>query len=69
MARLAVWYNVETAFEAERLKDLHFTGDLERYADFSEVLRMIAMTTKVNFKICTSRATWSGMRIFRKCCG
>ena len=51
MARLAVWYNVETAFEADRLKDLHFTGDLERYADFSEVLRMIAMTTKVSFKI------------------
>ena len=25
--------------------------NLERYADFSEVLRMIAMTTKVNFKI------------------
>ena len=51
MMRLAVWYNVETAFEVESLKDLHFTGDLERYADFSEVLRMIAMTTKVNFKI------------------
>lgn len=49
--RLGVWYNVEVAFEDEGLKELHFTGDLERYADFADVLRMIAMTTDVNFKI------------------
>lgn len=51
LLRLARWYNVDFVFNDDQLKDLHFSGDLERYADFSEILRLIQMTTSVEFVI------------------
>jgi ferric-dicitrate binding protein FerR (iron transport regulator) len=49
MARLARWYDVEVVFLDDRARDLHFTGDLERYAELDDVLRMISLTTRVTF--------------------
>lgn len=51
LLRLSRWYNVDFVFNDDRLKELHFSGDLERYADFSEILRLIQMTTSVEFVI------------------
>jgi ferric-dicitrate binding protein FerR (iron transport regulator) len=51
MTRLSRWYNVGVVFADERSRQLHFTGDLERYANLDEVLRMIALTTRVTFEI------------------
>lgn len=51
LLRLSRWYNVDFEFNDNRLKELHFSGDLKRYADFSEILRLIQMTTSVEFII------------------
>lgn len=49
--QLADWYDVEFIYEKASLKQLHFTGDLERYADFNDILSLIGMTTNVHFNI------------------
>lgn len=51
LLRISRWYNVDFIFTDNQLKDFHFSGDLERYADFSEILRLIQMTTSVEFII------------------
>lgn len=51
LTRLSRWYNVEVTYADEAMKELHFTGDLDRYEDFTEVLSMIALTMKVDFVI------------------
>ena len=51
LKRLSDWYDIQVVFTAEQLKDLHFTGDLEKYADFTDILTLIGMTTHVDFKI------------------
>lgn len=49
--RLSRWYNVDFSYTDNTLRNLHFSGDLERYADFSEILDLIKMTTSVEFVI------------------
>lgn len=49
--RLSRWYNVDFNYTDNALRNLHFSGDLERYADFSEILNLIKMTTSVEFII------------------
>jgi ferric-dicitrate binding protein FerR (iron transport regulator) len=51
MTRLARWYDVRVTFMNDRARGLHFTGDLERYANLEEVLRLVAMTTRVEFEM------------------
>jgi ferric-dicitrate binding protein FerR (iron transport regulator) len=51
MTRLSRWYDVEVVFMSDRPRALHFTGDLERYSNLDEVLRLIEMTTRVTFDI------------------
>jgi ferric-dicitrate binding protein FerR (iron transport regulator) len=51
MKMMAKWYNIDVVFASEELKSYRFTGDLERYADFSEVLRKIGKTEEVHFLI------------------
>lgn len=60
MMRLADWYDVEIMFADQALKDLHFTGDLERYADFTDILTLIGMTTNVGFEVTGRVVTVSG---------
>lgn len=49
LTKLGRWYDVDFTFHDDALRKLHFTGDLERYADFNDILRLIRMTTSVNF--------------------
>lgn len=51
MKRLSNWYDVDIRFEKDGLRNLHFTGDLERYADFTDILELIGMTTNVRFEV------------------
>lgn len=51
MTQLSRWYGVTVSYREQELKDLIFTGDLERYENCEVVLNMISMTTKVVFEI------------------
>ncbi len=51
MFTLSKWYDVQVFFSNEADKHLMFTGNLERYADFSDILAKIEKTNEVNFAI------------------
>lgn len=51
MHTLSKWYDVQVVFSNERDKKLMFTGNLERYADFGEILAKIEKTNEVSFAI------------------
>lgn len=51
LTRLSRWYDVDFTYTDSSLKSLHFTGDLERYSDFSDILKLIQLTTSVDFII------------------
>lgn len=48
---LARWYNIAVFYQNNDIKDFHFTGDLERYSDFSVALRMLEKSTNIRFKV------------------
>ena len=49
--KLSRWYNVEFFFSNPSMKQKRFTGSLPKYADISQVLKMIEMTTDIKFEI------------------
>jgi len=51
MKTLSKWYNVDVVFAREELKNFRFTGNLERYSDFGDVLKKIQKTNEVEFTI------------------
>jgi ferric-dicitrate binding protein FerR (iron transport regulator) len=51
MRTLSKWYDVQVVFSNEADKQLMFTGNLERYADFGDILAKIEKTNEVNFSI------------------
>ena len=51
MERVKRWYNVDVEFGNEALKELRFSGDLERYKDFSIVLRMLEKVSRIEVEI------------------
>lgn len=51
MNTLAKWYDVQVIFDQEKLKQVRFTGNLERYADISEILGKIERTNEVKFAV------------------
>ncbi|MBL7968495.1 MAG: DUF4974 domain-containing protein [Prolixibacteraceae bacterium] len=51
MKTLSKWYDVEVIFENEADKELRFTGNLERYAEFGGILAKIERTNEVEFEI------------------
>lgn len=51
MHTLSKWYNVDIVFARAELKDIRFTGNLQRYANFSEMLKKIQKTNEVEFVI------------------
>lgn len=57
MNTLSKWYNVEVVFTREELRDIRFTGNLERYSDFGKVLRKIGKTNEVKFDIENNQIT------------
>jgi len=48
---LARWYDISVFYQNEELKDFHFTGDLEKYNDFSVTLRMLEKATNIRFLV------------------
>lgn len=51
MKQLARWYNVEVVFADRRAGQLHFSGELNRYNDLGRLLKMIELTTRIEFEI------------------
>jgi transmembrane sensor len=51
MKTLSKWYDVQVVFANENDKKLRFTGNLERYTDFNNILRKIERTNEVEFQI------------------
>ena len=45
------WYNVNISFGTSELKQLRFTGNMDRYATISPILKAIARTTNLQIKI------------------
>lgn len=45
------WYDVEVVFEEEYTKHISFTGNIRRYSDFKQVVRMLEKTGGLIFKI------------------
>ena len=48
--KLSRWYNVDFFFANSSMKQKRFTGSLPKYADISQVLKMIEMTTDIKFE-------------------
>lgn len=57
MKTLSKWYDVQVVFANEEDKKLRFTGNLERYAQFSNILNKIERTNEVKFEIENNRIT------------
>lgn len=55
MRQVERWYDVDVVFE--RKADLHFTGELSRYANVSQLLRKLELTNEVHFRIEKGRIT------------
>jgi len=51
MKTLSKWYDVQVVFANEDDKKLRFTGNLERYTDFNNILGKIERTNEVEFEI------------------
>ena len=49
--KLSRWDNVDFFFANSSMKQKRFTGSLPKYADISQVLKMIEMTTDIKFEI------------------
>ena len=45
------WYDVEVVFKDEETKRISFTGNMRRYGNFEQVVRMLEMTGGLNFNI------------------
>ena len=51
MKTLSKWYDVQVVFANENSRNLKFTGNLERYSDFSNILGKIDAPTKLNLRL------------------
>ncbi len=49
MRQVERWYDADVSFEREA--DLHFTGQVSRGANVSELLRKLELTNEVHFRI------------------
>lgn len=55
MRQIERWYDVDVVFE--RKGDLHFTGELSRFVNVSQLLRKLELTNEVHFRIEKGRIT------------
>lgn len=51
MNTLSLWYNVEVFFQTNEVKQLHFSGHLERYDEIQNILNAITEATDVKFSV------------------
>jgi len=57
MKTLSKWYNVDVVFTRDDLRNIRFTGNLQRYSNFDEVLKKIEKTNEVKFIIVNKHIT------------
>ena len=48
---MARWYDVCVEFQDESIRNLHFTGDIKRHANFSIILKALTSSVNVNYKL------------------
>ena len=48
---MARWYDVSVEFQDESIRNLHFTGDIKRHANFSIILKALTSSVNVNYKL------------------
>lgn len=51
MEKVSRWYNVEVFFKGNAVRELRFSGDLEKYDDFSTVVRMLEKVSRIQIEI------------------
>lgn len=51
MSDLSRWYGVDVVYNDQAIRKLHFSVDIKRYENLSEILEMLALTEKVQFNI------------------
>ncbi|WP_316815949.1 FecR family protein [Pedobacter nyackensis] len=51
MRKVSRWYNVKVIYNDESIKNIPFSGTITRFAQASELLKMLELTGKVQFKI------------------
>jgi len=51
LERVSRWYDVDIAFVNNSAKGVHFNGEISRYADVSEVLRLLEKTSNIKFTV------------------
>ena len=51
LVTLSDWYDVDVFYQTSSVKDLHFSGYMERYKEIETILKAIALSTGVQFSI------------------
>lgn len=51
LLRLGRWYNLDIFYADPEVKGFHFTGDLEKYEDYTLIFKMLEKATKIKFEI------------------
>ncbi len=59
LTELSYWYNIEIVYQSTKVKNLHYSGYMERFADVNRILEAISLTTGVTFTTNGNRITVS----------
>ncbi|WP_316808066.1 FecR family protein [Pedobacter agri] len=51
MEQLSLWYDYDVEFQSEKIKQIHFSGEIERYSDIKVILHIIEQTGGVKFSV------------------
>ena len=51
MTKLSRWYVMDVFYVNESVKNYHFTGYLPRYAQITDVLELLSLTTNIKFDV------------------
>ena len=51
MSKIARWYNVDIQFENEEVKKHRFSGDLPKYEDMSDILRILELEMSLKIEV------------------
>lgn len=51
LTTLSNWYDVDIFYQTPSVKDLHFSGYMERYKEIDTILKAITLSTDVQFTI------------------
>ncbi len=51
MMTLARWYDVTVTYEKEELKQLQFSGNLDKYSNIESFFKLFEVGAKIEFKV------------------